>query len=409
MKILIVNCHTSNRGDEAAIKALIDELNRRYSNLQITLGLRGPSFPELPNNVRTIEQYAPQSKKRYFEYLLLLVTHGKIYLSRKAEIFIDEVKTSDLILYAPGGPSIGDIYFKDEIGYLRGMNIIRRLKKPYVFYAPSMGPFNNNHRNKFRKKIHLSAKKIIVRDPISKEYLMRFLPQRTIFQALDSAFQYDFDNCSNQAKLDSYTELSCFLRSHSKVVGITITDLKWHPIYSKNDSLSSLIQQTFSLFVNYLLSNGFGVLFIPQLYGSANDYDLMSKYLVNQDCFIIKSNCDKFESYFQQYVISKLYAVVGMRYHSNIFSAKACTPFVSISYEQKMKGFMKLANLEQYCIDIKELSFSMLLSKFLLLCKNQKSYKDYLSEQHLTFKQESQKSTDLVSDVLNELGINDSI
>ena len=30
MNILIANCHTGNRGDEAANRALIDELNRRY-------------------------------------------------------------------------------------------------------------------------------------------------------------------------------------------------------------------------------------------------------------------------------------------------------------------------------------------------------------------------------------------
>ena len=27
MNILIINCHTDNRGDEAAVHALIDELN----------------------------------------------------------------------------------------------------------------------------------------------------------------------------------------------------------------------------------------------------------------------------------------------------------------------------------------------------------------------------------------------
>ena len=44
------------------------------------------------------------------------------------------------------------------------------------------------------------------------------------------------------------------------------------------------------------------------------------------------------------------YAIIGMRYHSNIFSAKAGTPFISISYEQKMAGFMNKMNLEKYCI-----------------------------------------------------------
>ena len=39
---------------------------------------------------------------------------------------------------------------------------------------------------------------------------------------------------------------------------------------------------------------------------------------------------DMHDCYFQQYIISLIKAVVGMRYHSNIFSAKMGTPFVSV-------------------------------------------------------------------------------
>ena len=36
------------------------------------------------------------------------------------------------------------------------------------------------------------------------------------------------------------------------------------------------------------------------------------------------------------------------------------TPFVSVAYEQKMKGFMKKIQQEKYCIDISDLSFELL-------------------------------------------------
>ena len=41
MKILVINCHCDNRGDEAAIHAMVDELNKLYTNLSITLAIRG--------------------------------------------------------------------------------------------------------------------------------------------------------------------------------------------------------------------------------------------------------------------------------------------------------------------------------------------------------------------------------
>lgn len=84
------------------------------------------------------------------------------------------------------------------------------------------------------------------------------------------------------------------------------------------------------------------MIFIPQLYGNGNDYDLMSQYVTSSEsCYVVKADSDLYDAYFQQFLISKLYMVIGMRYHSNIFSAKMGTPFVSISYEQKMQGFMK--------------------------------------------------------------------
>ena len=53
MKILIINCHTDNRGDEAAIHALVDELNMVYDDLSITLAIRGAGtpYPNRPDNV----------------------------------------------------------------------------------------------------------------------------------------------------------------------------------------------------------------------------------------------------------------------------------------------------------------------------------------------------------------------
>ena len=43
------------------------------------------------------------------------------------------------------------------------------------------------------------------------------------------------------------------------------------------------------------------------------------------------------------------------------------TPFISVSYEQKMNGFVKLAGMDDYLIDITELSEELLSEKFELL------------------------------------------
>ena len=89
-----------------------------------------------------------------------------------------------------------------------------------------------------------------------------------------------------------------------------------------------------------------------------------------------------------------------MRYHSNIFSAKMGTPFISVSYEQKMKGFMGKMNLTEYCIDIRDLSVGALETCFKQLIKHYDEYKKYLCSEHDFMKSESHKTTDILETVL---------
>lgn len=37
MKILVINCHPDNRGDEAAVHAMVDEISAAYPGVEITL------------------------------------------------------------------------------------------------------------------------------------------------------------------------------------------------------------------------------------------------------------------------------------------------------------------------------------------------------------------------------------
>lgn len=122
--------------------------------------------------------------------------------------------------------------------------------------------------------------------------------------------------------------------------------------------------------------------------------------MYSEDCFMVAANVDTYDSYFQQFLIGKLYAVVGMRYHSNIFSAKMGTPFISISYEQKMKGFIKSVGLDEYCIDINNLEAKELEDRYNMLVDNYEEYKDRLKSLHCTMKEKSYETTAAVIEIL---------
>lgn len=394
MNILIIHSHNANRGDEAAVKAMVDEFLLKYPKAKITISNNGfTPYPNMPCNVTQISRFPKlQSKVAQAEFFLALVTKGKAIFSKEAKAFMKSLRQADIVLHAPGGPSIGDTYFRAEKLYLWRLDFIRRLDVPYIFYAPSMGPFNHTSRNKLRSRVISGAKKVILRDPISVKYVKEFLPDLDVEQALDSALQHDIDLEVNERKYNAYPELKQFIEAHEKCIGITITDLKWHPVH-KTEEIIEQIPIVFKAFISQKVKEGYGIVFIPQLYGNLNDTRIMNDYMIDHDTFMMDAFSEERDSYFQQYVISKLFAVVGMRYHSNIFSAKMGTPFVSVSYEQKMKGFMQSIGLSDYCIDLSNLSENTLSDKFYQLEVNHDAYGKKLQAIHSDMKSQAYKST----------------
>lgn len=400
MKILIVNCHWDNRGDEAAIRALIDELEIKYPTATIYVQRALGSFRKFPTNqhVRVLSTFPIGGKKTSILEAISYISNGRINLTKGAKEFYGALDGASMVLHAPGGPSIGDLYLSQEKLKLRRLLMIQKSGVPYAFYAPSLGPFEHKKRNPYRKKVLEHASLVCLRESISKEYVKKLAPSVTPIVTLDSAFQHPIDLVKNQELLDAYTELREFMGDGRSVIGLTTTDLQWHALYGKDGEIEQRIRSVFTDFVSYLVGEGFKVLFIPQLFEFSNDFEYMNSFAM-EHCFVMS---DQYDCYFQQHVIACIKAVVGMRYHSNIFSAKMGTPFISVSYEQKMKGFMTKAGLEQYCLDVRDLSREMLIEKFECMMKNYDEYKAILEERKEEFRRESHRTTELVCEIIDK-------
>ena len=392
--IFIIHAHWNNRGDEAANRALIDELLLDKNN-HLPLQINSNKLYEIENlekqGVSVLHNRFPKMRDS-LEVAMIYLTKGKICLTKQGKDFVCALKSSDIVVHAPGGPSIGDIYLNAEIPYLYRLLLAKRLGKPYFIYAPSMGPFQNKVRNVFRKYLLKNACSITLREAISASYLKQLIPDIRAEVTLDSAFQHPIDIDKNREILNSYSDLSNFISKHERLIGITITDLQWNPLYAGNLSIKNNIYNSFMDFITYLNEKGYGVVFIPQLFGAAHDYDYMKQFS-SEHSYVMN---DTYDCYFQQYIISKMMAVVGMRYHSNIFSCKMKTPFISVSYEQKMKGFMEKIECTNYCIDIKDLSADELINKFNNMLLHYREYKDLLSNINQSLIDESRKTTELL-------------
>ena len=269
MNIFILNAHWNNRGDEAANRALVDEIHRLRPeaniNLQFAMVCSDGLDSLKSSDVKVLTHRFPHSRN-FIELLLMYISKGHIAFSRDGKDFLNVMKKADIVVHAPGGPSIGDIYSRAEFAYLCRLLLALRLKKPVFIYAPSIGPFKNRTRNLIRKYILKRACCVTLRESISAEYFKELLPEKECTVTLDSAFQNDIDENDNKTVMKQDSELVAFLNEHEKVIGVTITDLQWNPKYIGNPEIPENIRDVFKRFVAYLKSKNYGVIFIPQLF-----------------------------------------------------------------------------------------------------------------------------------------------
>lgn len=392
--IVIVNAHWNNRGDEAALLAVVGGIKEKFQNSNITILFKdGKSVEQFPQ-IEDVNYFAAKFNSKIWQLWLTVLTRGLFVKNKALKKTVKTIKKSDMIVYSPGGSVINKrFWWKKQMEYLLPFLCAKLYRVQMVVAAPSIGPFDTDKSNRITKWLLKTPKVLCVREEISRQYLSEIGITENVVVTIDSAFYDDVDRNENQSKLEEYTELNSFLKQHNNIVGITITDFKWHVTYSKDTELSNRICDSFTKFIQYLSDNGYGVLFIPQLFGNQNDSDYMNSFS-NENTFTLS---DTMDTYFQQFIISKLFAVVGMRYHSNIFSAKMGTPFIAIVYEEKMQGFINIAGMNEYSIPLPKLSEDILFRKFEHLIIDYPILKEKLEMQSKEWQQRAIKTMYLIT------------
>ncbi len=393
-QITIVNAHWSNRGDEAALLAVVDGLQKSYSKSQITILFKDDKEIQQFPNIKNVNYDIAKFNAKIWDIWLTTMTGGVLGVNEKLKFMVRTLLKSDLIIYSPGGSVINSRFFwRKQMEYLTPFICSKFYKIPLMIAAPSIGPFDPSKPNRILKWLLKVPEVFIVREEISKKYLEEIGITDNIVTTIDSAFYDGIKEEENQKKLEKYKELKEYLDAYEKVVGITITDFAWHVKLGKDKELSQRINDSFRKFLEKLQNEGYGVLFIPQLFGNQNDYDYMNTFSTDKT-FIMK---DTYDTYFQQFIISKLYAVEGMRYHSNIFSAKVRTPFIPVVYEEKMEGFVDIAGLNDYAITLDELSFEKLEEKFEQLNDNYDAVKNMFAEKLPNWQKQASRTVELLA------------
>lgn len=396
-KIAIVNAHWNNRGDEAALRAIIDSILSHLSEAYITIVFKdNGEIKQYPysNQVKYITtKFLPTPREVFFALLL----KGRFIHNADMKKIVQVINDSDVVIYAPGGAVISDrFWWKKQLEYLFPIAYAERRKIPTFFAAPSVGPFSV--RRRFRDRVLKKVNKICVREGLSYLSIKRYVGAKNVEVTVDSAFLNDIDIAANKSFFYQDERLKDFFGKFNCIVGITITDFGWHVEYGKDDNIKIHIKDTFCKFIQWLNQKGVGVLFIPQLFGNQDDKEYLQEFEM-ENTFLLS---DERDTFFQQYIISKLYMVIGMRYHSNIFAAKMRVPFIPVVYEEKMAGFLRDFDLEDLGVALEKLSVSNLQERYEWVEKNRNHLLELLDEKCKECKRKAQTTEKEMLEILKD-------
>ncbi|MBQ3691502.1 MAG: polysaccharide pyruvyl transferase family protein [Bacteroidales bacterium] len=356
MKIAIVNQPLANRGDESAHKAFVRQLAKSLPNSQIDvlfLGDRQDWIDEfcvhLPN-VRYInitgkgQRFVWRVIKECFWKKMFFMSYYLPPLSK----FRRYIKKYDKIICAPGGMCMG--------GFLNWMHIwilyaAMKLKKPIMYWGRSIGPFTEeDYVHKIFKERSIELLKyfsyISLRDSISVKFANNF--GIAVDEIVDSAF---LECPKHEIPTSIINELG-----NNEFLVFVPNELKWHPRY-KNVEQHKI--DSFYLCMINLITNQYPdtkIVMLPQTYKSCiNDYDYFIKLksiCANKNIIVVDENQN---SDIQQTIISKAKMVIGARYHSIVFAINNEIPFISLSYEHKMKGLLEKLNYKESLVEIQNI------------------------------------------------------
>lgn len=352
IKLKIVGQPMYNIGDLAAFKS-VNKLFQSVDDFKIEYSIfenRNWDQQFLKNKQVSFLNDIPITNK--YEKMFTILFPNFVYI---ISFFYPKIKNryrsllkSDFVLFAPGGLEFG-LY--KEWDYLWMLSILVAFKRNFGIYSRSIGDFKQTTLLDyiFKKKVVKYLKKSTfngLRDKKSQiEALNLGVP---FFASIDVVFSHlpDYSNF--------YSDKLVKLYGNNYIV-FTPSDFDWHPKFSTYpsniflnlylDIINFIIKQTDSLIV-----------MLPHIYKDNSDLiyfnSLKEKCLIPERVIIYNDNPD---SDVYQFIISKSKCAILSRLHQTIFAINNCTPFLSISYEHKMEDMMKIIELEDFTIRLKDI------------------------------------------------------
>lgn len=259
------------------------------------------------------------------------------------------------------------------------VNIAHYLKKPLIIMPQSIGPLRWNWEKSLLRRAYGRAQLIMLRDQISLQLAKEIdLPQDKVHYFPDPAFDYppaDPEVASTLLKRYNFD-------SNAPAMGMTVI-----PRYGRSVSLQTMNQyyRGLSRFLEtFHNETGINVYLFNQVSGPTifDDDNVgaqkLLEYLKGRPWLTYVNEALSPGTLKACYGFMDLF--LATRMHSGIFSLGMGVPVLFIGYHTKARGMMQSLGLEEWVVDLENVSYELLLEKALRAWKQRQEYRQILSQ-----------------------------
>ncbi|MBY6037095.1 polysaccharide pyruvyl transferase family protein [Fictibacillus nanhaiensis] len=359
--ILIVNAHSSrNKGDAGILLSMIDSIKKYNPDCNIKILSRFPEVDQLAYDVPVgscVYNISIDPKTSKWSKLLSAIKLIKILKTKsKSSNITKDYEWADVVVSCGGGFLLSHGFSAALLQHLVQLKIAIDFKKPLVIYSQSIGPFYNKYMKILAKKVLDHVSKIFIREKITYQWLEKIsLNNESVTLVPDSAFCMEMEESELADKVIDEVK-----NQHTgPLFGFTVRDWNFPEVEDKTFYRNKYIE-SIRRGIEYIEKELDGkVLLMPQVLGPNpfNDDRIISREILNHPTI---KNAELLDYDFKprelKYLYSKMDMFVGTRMHSNIFSLSNFVPTVAINYEHKTRGIMESLNLNDFVIDINEIT-----------------------------------------------------
>ncbi len=392
--ITVTNAYTwYNKGDAGILLATIDTLKKIYNSVEFNVLSFTPNIDRKhyceDSNIKEVYSNIlnpyPYKKGKVGKSIAIIKLFFKmIYIQfgltffKRATISRNEnlkaLQNSDIIIVCGGG-FLGGKKF-DSLMHIYQIYVDTLFNKPVYVMGTSIEPIKNKFIKYFTNKVLKKVDFVFARESITEKYLSETLDDNKHVQIPDMAFMLE----SSKKKFSFVDDLR--LKSYG-LFGVTVRNWKFPDLDNKQMAMENYINSVKDFMVKEFEKRKCAFVFIPQVTVSTGDDTLIAEKIRDRlpkkykKQFVIRR--DDWSPSEIKSLIANMDYFVGTRMHSNIFATSMAVPTTAIAYEKKTNGIMETVGLQNYVVEINDITAEELYNKVEDMIINEKKIRIQLS------------------------------